>query len=158
MFEHVGRANLGTYFGAAHDALAPGGRFLNHGIASTRPAAGPGRRRRRARFVERYVFPDGELVTVERAIEAARATGFELLDVQSLRPHYALTLRAWARGLEAAWPDALAMAGDEVARIWRLYMSAARLGFERGELDVAQVLLARPAEDGPAGRPLRPWW
>ncbi len=167
MFEHVGAANLPRYFGVALEALAPGGRFLNHGIA----AAGRGRSAwpraatwrgglRRATFTERYVFPDGELVPVERAVEAARdIAGFEVLDLQSLRPHYALTLQAWVARLEAAWDEAVSAAGEEVARTWRLYMAGARVGFERGDLDVAQLLLARPAVGGrPAARPLRPWW
>ena len=160
MFEHVGRANLPTYFHAAFDALAPGGLFLNHGIAASGPSAGLGRRLRpgAAHFLQRYVFPDGELVTVEEAVAVARRSGFEVLDVQSLRPHYALTLAAWVARLEANWDQAVETAGEEVARTWRLYMSAARLGFERGELDVCQLLLAKPAGARPAGTPLRPWW
>jgi cyclopropane-fatty-acyl-phospholipid synthase len=163
MFEHVGATNLRAYFQAAWDAVTPGGRFLNHGIATTerrRRSGSPSDPRRNSRFVERYVFPDGELVPVERAIAVAREdVGFELLDVQLLRPHYALTLRAWVDRLERSWEAAVAAAGTEVARTWRLYMSGARLGFERGELDVAQLLLARPLVDGsPAPRPLRPWW
>jgi len=75
-----------------------------------------------------------------------------------LRPHYALTLAAWVSRLEANWDGAVAAAGAEVARTWRLYMAAARLGFETGELEVAQLLLARPATDGPASHPLRAWW
>jgi len=161
MFEHVGADHLRSYFTAAWDAVAPGGRFLNHGIATAGRRRRPGSDgRQNAQFVERYVFPDGELVPVERAISVARdEVGFELLDVQLLRPHYALTLRAWVDRLERSWDAAVAAAGDEVARTWRLYMSGARLGFERGDLDVAQLLLARPLADGsPATRPLRPWW
>jgi cyclopropane-fatty-acyl-phospholipid synthase len=79
-------------------------------------------------------------------------------DVESLRPHYALTLGAWVRRLEARWEEAVAVAGEEVARTWRLYMTAARQGFEDGSLDVLQALLARPAAAGPAPRPLRLWW
>jgi cyclopropane-fatty-acyl-phospholipid synthase len=159
MFEHVGRANLPTYFQAAHDALEPGGLFLNHGIAGSGPRRRPsGLRPRGNRFLQRYVFPDGELVSVEDAVAVARAAGFEVLDVQSLRPHYALTLAAWIARLETSWPAAVEAAGDEVTRTWRLYMSAARLGFERGELDVCQLLLAKPADGRPAEVPLRPWW
>jgi cyclopropane-fatty-acyl-phospholipid synthase len=161
MFEHVGRANLAAYFGAAYRAVRPGGRFLNHGIAQARRSAKfgsnlwPGG----SRFGGRYVFPDGELVPVEVASLIARnQAGFELLDVQLLRPHYALTLAAWVSRLEANWDAAVAAAGAEVARTWRLYMAAARLGFETGELEVAQLLLARPATDGPASHPLRAWW
>ena len=160
MFEHVGRANLAIYFRAAFEALRPGGLFLNHGIAQASPRGrlGSGFHPGASHFVDRYVFPDGELVTVEAAIAAARAAGFELVDVQSLRPHYALTLAAWVARLEANWDAAVVAAGDEVARTWRLYMSAARLGFERGDLDVCQLLLARPGDYGPARLPLRPWW
>jgi cyclopropane-fatty-acyl-phospholipid synthase len=160
MFEHVGAANLPMYFAAARDALAPGGRFLNHGIASAATGPRPRAALPRTGFMDRYVFPDGELVPVERAIEVARAgAGFELLDVQLLRPHYALTLEAWVERLERSWDTAVALVGQEVARTWRLYMSASRVGFEQGELDVAQLLLAKPGEDGrPAPRPLRPWW
>jgi len=97
-------------------------------------------------------------VSIETAVRAARSAGFEVIDVQSLRPHYALTLAAWVARLEASWDAAVAVAGEEVARTWRLYMSAARLGFERGDLDVCQLLLAKPDGDRPARLPLRPWW
>ena len=161
MFEHVGRANLATYFRAAYAAVRPGGRFLNHGIAQAHQTSqfGPNLWPGGSQFGARYVFPDGELVPVEVASLVARQeVGFELLDLQLLRPHYALTLAAWVSRLEANWDAAVAAAGAEVARTWRLYMSAARHGFETGELEVAQMVLARPAADGPAPHPLRPWW
>jgi cyclopropane-fatty-acyl-phospholipid synthase len=161
MFEHVGRERLAEYFAAALVALRSGGLFLNHGIA-TSVTDGPLRRRwlrfRDGGFLGRYVFPDGELVGSEDAVAFARQAGFELLDVQSLRPHYALTLKAWVARLEAAADEARALVGEEVYRTWRLYMAAARGGFEEGSLDVAQVLLARPGPQGPAELPLRPWW
>jgi len=161
MFEHVGRERLAEYFAAALAALRPGGLFLNHGIATT--ATGGLLRRRWLRFGDggflgRYVFPDGELVSVEDAIGFARRAGFELLHVQSLRPHYALTLKAWVARLEASADQARELAGEEVYRTWRLYMASARGGFEAGSLDVAQLLLARSATDQPADLPLRPWW
>ncbi|MBI3749148.1 MAG: class I SAM-dependent methyltransferase [Chloroflexi bacterium] len=161
MFEHVGRERLDEYFGAALAALRPGGLFLNHGIATT--ATGGGFRPRWLRFsdggfVGRYVFPDGELVTVEDAVGFARRAGFELIDVQRLRPHYALTLKAWVERLEASADRARELIDEEVYRTWRIYMAASRRGFEDGSLDVAQLLLARPREDGPAVLPLRPWW
>ena len=161
MFEHVGRANLAIYLRAAFEALHPGGLFLNHGIAQAGPPrSGPGSRfgPRSSHFVDRYVFPDGELVSIETAISEARSAGFEVIDLQSLRPHYALTLAAWVARLEANWGAAVAAAGEEVARTWRLYMAAARLGFERGDLDVCQLLLAKPDANRPARLPLRPWW
>jgi cyclopropane-fatty-acyl-phospholipid synthase len=161
MFEHVGRERMDAYFGAAFGALRPGGLFLNHGIATT--ATPQGLRARWMRFgdggfVGRYVFPDGELVTVEDAAGFARRAGFELIDVQRLRPHYALTLKAWVERLEASADRARELAGEEIYRAWRLYMAAARRGFEEGSLDVAQLLLARPGTDGRAELPLRPWW
>ena len=161
MFEHVGRERMGAYFDAALAAVRPGGLFLNHGIATTE--TGGQLRPRWLRFgdggfVGRYVFPDGELVSVEDAIGFARRAGFELIDVQRLRPHYALTLKAWVERLEAAAGRARELVDEEIFRTWRLYMAAARRGFEEGSLDVAQLLLARPGADGPAQLPLRPWW
>jgi cyclopropane-fatty-acyl-phospholipid synthase len=161
MFEHVGRERLKEYFASAIRVLRPGGLFLNHGIATTATEAGlrPGWTRfGDGGFVGRYVFPDGELVTIEDAIACARRAGFEMLDVQSLRPHYALTLKAWVERLEASGGRARELAGEEVYRTWRLYMAAARRGFEDGSLDVAQLLLARPGADRSAQLPLRPWW
>lgn len=161
MFEHVGRERLGEYFAAALNALRPDGLFLNHGIATT--ATGGGLRPGWLRFgdggfVGRYVFPDGELVTVEDAARFARRAGFELIDVQRLRPHYALTLKAWVERLEASADRARELVDEEIYRTWRIYMAASRRGFEDGSLDVAHLLLARPGANGPADLPLRPWW
>ncbi len=159
MFEHVGSANLREYYAAAYRALRPGGLFLNHGIATAEFSQRElPRVRMQADFIGKHVFPDSELVTIAEALDRARGTGFEVLDVQSLRPHYALTLAAWVRRLEGARDQAIALAGEDVYRTWRLYMAGVRLGFERGELDVLQALLAKPASGGPAPRPLRPWW
>jgi len=160
MFEHVGRSALPAYFRAAFAALRPGGLFLNHGIAT---AMAPARRRFLSRwletdFVNRHVFPDGELVSLEVALAEARAAGFVMIDLQSLRPHYALTLARWVERLERSREVAVRLVGEEVYRTWRLYMAGARAGFESGELDVAQLLLVRPPAGGPAILPLRPWW
>ena len=161
MFEHVGRERLDEYFAAAFAALRPDGLFLNHGIATT--ATGGGLRPSWLRFgdggfVGRYVFPDGELVTVEDAAGFAHRAGFELIDVQRLRPHYALTLKAWVERLEASSERARELVDEEVYRTSQMYMAASRRGFEEGSLDVAQLLLARPGSSGPADLPLRPWW
>jgi cyclopropane-fatty-acyl-phospholipid synthase len=161
MVEHVGRANLPAFYRAAFDAVRPGGLVLSHGIMDAgRPAPrlGPDLRPARSHFVDRYVFPDKELLRVEEHVARAREAGFEVIDVESLGPHYALTLAAWVARLEARWPEAVAAAGEEVARTWRLYMSAGRLAFERGDLDVAQLLLVRPGEDGRVSLPPAPWW
>ncbi len=95
---------------------------------------------------------------VEDVIGSARRAGFELLDIQSLRPHYALTLNAWVERLEASVDRARELVDEEVYRTWRIYIAAARRGVEDSSLDVAQLLLAGPSSDGPARLPLRPWW
>ncbi len=148
MFEHVGRANLPVYFAHALELLHPDGLFLNHGIV--RPAdAGA----ELGSFSERYVFPDGELHTQGIVINAIEDAGFELLDDESLRPHYAETLRRWAANHQAHREEAVAEIGLERDRVWRLHNVGAALGFERGRLSVHQVL-ARPLQ-GSAPRPLR---
>jgi cyclopropane-fatty-acyl-phospholipid synthase len=152
MFEHVGLSRLGLYFTRLHDLLRPEGRLLNHGIA--RP---PGRRTpiRRRTFVNRYVFPDGELHEVGAVVSAVQAACFEVRHTETLREHYALTLRAWVRNLEENWDEAVAEVGAPRARIWRLYMAGSALGFEAGRLQVHQVLAVRP-DNGRSGMPLAP--
>jgi cyclopropane-fatty-acyl-phospholipid synthase len=168
MAEHVGRARIDAYFAAARDALAPGGLFLNHAITA-QPArqqrsglviGGPFRGLIRSRsFIDAYVFPDGELLSLAEALAAAQGAGFEVRDVESLRPHYARTLRHWVRRLEANWDDAVAAANEAVARTWRLYMAGAALGFERARLDLHQQLLVMPRRpDGSSDAPATRWW
>jgi cyclopropane-fatty-acyl-phospholipid synthase len=154
MFEHVGRSQLDVYFRRLRALLRPGGRLLNHGIGR------PPRRRSlvgRRTFVNRYVFPDGELHEVGTVVSRLQAAGFEVRHLESLREHYALTLRRWVRNLEDSWDEAVAEAGSARARIWRLYMAGSALGFEAGRLQVHQVLAVRPA-GGASGLPLRPAW
>jgi len=152
MFEHVGRARLALYFRRLYELLRPGGRLLNHGIS--RP---PGRRPRFARrgFVDRYVFPDGELHEVGSVVSAIQHAGLEARHLESLRDHYAVTLRHWVENLESRWEEAVTEAGAARARIWRLYMAGSVLGFEAGRLQVHQVLAVR-ADRGLSGMPLRP--
>lgn len=140
MFEHVGTRNLPLYFKTAHHLLKPGGLFLNHGITSDRE---DGHRSVAIEFINRYVFPDGELETVGNVQRNMESSGFEILDVESLRPHYALTLRHWVKRLEKSRQEALQEVGEVSYRIWRLYMAACALQFEAGELNVYQILLAR---------------
>jgi cyclopropane-fatty-acyl-phospholipid synthase len=149
MFEHVGAAKLRDYFGIAWRLLKPGGAFLNHGIAY-----GPGvKDPNLSPFIHKYVFPDGELVPVTATLSAAENAGFEIRDVESLREHYALTLRHWVRRLEKNYERALHATGEAVCRIWRLYMSGASHYFTTGRLNVYQALLVKP-DGGISGLPL----
>lgn len=144
MFEHVGRSRLAEYFDAAYCALRPGGLFLNHGIATEHEAS----RGTPPSFVERFVFPDGELVRVSEALRFAQDAGFEVRDVESLREHYVRTLRAWVANLERNKDAAGAAAGAQSYRIWRLYMAGSAQGFRTQRIGIYQSLLARPRDDG----------
>jgi cyclopropane-fatty-acyl-phospholipid synthase len=139
MFEHVGQALLPEYFRRAWSLLRPGGVFLNHGIAESAIF-----QRKGPSFVERYVFPDGELVPLNVTLQAAETCGFEVRDVESLREHYALTLRHWVRRLEHASEGAKKIVGNTAYRIWRLYMAGAAHAFRTGRLNLYQVLLSKP--------------
>lgn len=152
MAEHVGRPQLPAYAARLGALLTPGGRLLNHAISWT----GARTRRNDDTFIARYVFPDGDLVGLGDMIDALTSGGLEVLDVEALRQHYALTLRAWVRNLEEHWDEAVASAGVGRARVWRLYMAASALAFERGKLGVNQVLLQRPGGRPPPLR-LRDW-
>jgi cyclopropane-fatty-acyl-phospholipid synthase len=138
MYEHVGRSQFATYVAAVRRLLRPGGLFLNHGI--TRLNAPP---RRGPTFIGRYVFPDGELHPVNDIVSALEAGGFEIRDVESLREHYALTLRRWVANLAASRDEAIAEVGFERERVWRLYMLGSAQGFEGREIGVYQTLAAR---------------
>ncbi|HUY40912.1 MAG TPA: cyclopropane-fatty-acyl-phospholipid synthase family protein [Candidatus Dormibacteraeota bacterium] len=149
MFEHVGRAKLPEYFRAAYRALRPGGLFLNHGIAAEGPAVG----RRATSFMERFVFPDGELVRIAEALAVAQDAGFEVRDVENLREHYARTLRAWVANLERHRTEAVDAAGEQSYRIWRLYLAGSAQGFRSARIAIYQSLLARPRGDGTVDLP-----
>jgi cyclopropane-fatty-acyl-phospholipid synthase len=160
MVEHVGRKRLDAYFAAAYGALRPGGLFLNHGIVSiagSRPEAfvsrAAGRLWQRNKFIDRYVFPDGELLPSAFVVASAERSGFELRDVESLREHYLLTLRQWVRRLESRHDEAARLVGEPTYRVWRLYMSASAFGFRTGRIGIIQSLLAKPREDGSAELP-----
>lgn len=155
MFEHVGRSRLAEYFHAALRHTRPGGLFLNHGIVNLAEARAPdsqGRARRLWRrggtFINRYVFPDGELVPLASALAAAEGAGFETRDVENLREHYVLTLRHWVRRLEASHAEAVRLAGERLYRIWRLYLAASAHAFDSGQIGIAQMLFARPDAAG----------
>jgi cyclopropane-fatty-acyl-phospholipid synthase len=149
MFEHVGKSRLADYFAKAWRLLRPGGVFLNHGIASSLAhpfAEGPS-------FIDRYVFPDGELLPIATSLETAEGCGFEVRDLESLREHYAMTLRHWVRRLEAGHDEALRFADEVTYRVWRIYMAGSAYGFRTGRLNLYQALLAKPA-DGDSRLPL----
>ena len=150
MFEHVGEAMLPTYFSRALRLLKPGGVFLNHGIA--RRYSDPWRKK--GTFTQAYVFPDGELVPIAETVDAAEAVGFEVRDVESLREHYALTLRHWVRRLEARHEEALQHVVELTYRVWRLFMSGSAHGFGSGRLNVYQTLLVKPRGAWGSGLPL----
>ncbi|WP_425259377.1 class I SAM-dependent methyltransferase [Rubrivivax sp. RP6-9] len=143
MFEHVGRAQLAGYFSRLHSLLRPGGLLLNHGIAAggtdnVEIGAGMGR------FIERHIFPGGELVHVSDASRALARGGLELLDAENLRPHYARTLWAWSDALEAHLARARALTSEATVRAYRLYLAGSAMCFERGWLSLYQLLAARP--------------
>jgi cyclopropane-fatty-acyl-phospholipid synthase len=150
MSEHVGLAMLPTYSAELFGLLRSGGRLLNHAI-SRRPGS-PGRFSRTS-FIDRYVFPDGELQPLAVMVEELEGAGFEVRDVESLREHYALTLRAWVANLEANWDRAVQLTSPGRAMVWRLYMAGSALGFEANRIGVNQVLAVRPDGRGLSGMP-----
>jgi cyclopropane-fatty-acyl-phospholipid synthase len=140
MFEHVGLKNLPSYFEIAHRLLKPDGLFLNHGITSDE---GGWKKSVATEFINRYVFPDGQMETVSTVQQIMEDADFEIHDVEGLRQHYALTLREWVRRLELRREEALKHVPESVYRIWRLYMAACALQFEEGIAGVYQILVSR---------------
>ncbi|MFF4339493.1 class I SAM-dependent methyltransferase [Kitasatospora sp. NPDC001540] len=157
MAEHVGSAQYLVYARHLYELLAPGGRLLNHQIAR-RPLP-PGEEYRLSPFIDRYVFPDGELSPVGTTVSRLEEAGFEVRDVEALREHYGRTLREWVANLEAHWPEAVALVGRGRARVWRLYMAASAVSFEQNHIGINQVLAVRPTPAGASGLPpTRPQW
>jgi cyclopropane-fatty-acyl-phospholipid synthase len=151
--EHIGTRNYPAYFTHLRDRLRPEGRLLNHCITRThnrRQVIGP--------FLDRYVFPDGELTGSGRIITEAQNAGFEVMHEENLRRHYALTLAGWCRNLRDHWDECVSEVGEGTSRVWGLYMAGSRLAFERNEIQLHQVLAVRTGDDGEDGFPLRPTW
>lgn len=154
MFEHVGQVNMNAYFGKIMRLLAPGGLALNHGIT----AGGPENRQLGAGmgdFIEKYIFPGGELLHISAVLEHLARSGLEMVDTENLRPHYGRTLWDWSDALEARLGEACAVlaagggAGraEKILRAYRLYLAGSAMSFEQGWLALHQVLAARPAAD-----------
>jgi cyclopropane-fatty-acyl-phospholipid synthase len=140
MAEHVGAALLPTYAAKLYALLRPQGRLLNHAI-SQRP--GEPTAFSKTSFIDRYVFPDGELEPMATMVGALEGAGFEVRDVESLREHYALTLRAWVKNLEDNWDAAVTHSSAGRARVWRLYMTGSALGFAANRLGLNQILAVK---------------
>ncbi|MFC0601381.1 SAM-dependent methyltransferase [Streptomyces palmae] len=153
MAEHVGSVQYAEYAGHLYRLLAPGGRLLNHQIAR-RPE--PDETAYHVdEFIDRYVFPDGELAPLGRTVSQLEQAGFEIRDVEAIREHYGLTLRHWVANLEANWVAAVRATSPGRARVWRLYMAASALAFEHNRIGVNQVLAVRTPRSGTSGLPLR---
>jgi len=152
--EHIGAANLPSYFTFLHSKLRPHGRLLNHCI--TRPTTTE--RHRAGLFIDRYIFPDGELEGVGEIVSAMQNNGFEVRHEENLREHYAMTLAGWSANLDANWEAAVTEVGRGKARAWALYLTGSRLGFERRTIELHQVLGVKPDTGGGSAMPLRPEW
>ncbi|MBB5939158.1 class I SAM-dependent methyltransferase [Streptomyces zagrosensis] len=153
MAEHVGAEQYAEYAALLYGLLRPGGRLLNHQIA--RPPQRDEDAYHVDEFIDRYVFPDGELAPVGRTVSQLEEAGFEVRDLESIREHYALTLRRWVGNLEQRWTQAVRHTSPGRARVWRLYMAASALSFERNGIGVNQILAVRTPESGASGLPLR---
>jgi cyclopropane-fatty-acyl-phospholipid synthase len=151
MVEHVGEGQIDEYAAQIARVLAPEGRVLNHGITYV-PAARGGAHIGGA-FSNRYVFPDGELLNLSRMLLAFERAGFEALNVEDLHTDYAETLRHWTTRFEERLEEAERLAGPERTRVWRLYLRAARNGFEIANNSVYQLLCSRPLTEGPSATP-----
>ena len=151
--EHIGVRNYPSYFGFLLDRLKPGGRLLNHTI--TRP---DNRYRPTGAFIDRYIFPDGELIGSGRIIADAQDAGFEVRHEENLREHYALTLTGWSDNLVTHWDEAVTEVGYATAKVWGLYLAACRVGFERNNTQLHQILAVKLDDEANAHFPLRPTW
>jgi cyclopropane-fatty-acyl-phospholipid synthase len=153
MFEHVGLRNLPIYFRKINRLLKPGGLVMNHGITSVTFEDQTLDEENR-RFIDKYVFPDGELVHISRVLEVMAREGLECSDVENLRPHYAKTLWHWVDRLETQHEKALELVGERKYRIWRTYMAGFAVAFERNWDAIHQVLASKPLDNGQPAYPL----
>lgn len=152
MVEHVGADELGTYVSTLYGLLHDGGRLLNHGITTGRRDTVRDFAKEPDTFIGRYVFPDGALVPAHHMVRELERGGFEVQDLEQLRPHYAKTLRHWVANLEASYEEAVRLVGATTARVWRAYLAGSSLGFGSNDLGVIQVLASRGNPRGPLDR------
>lgn len=153
--EHIGVSNYPAYFSFMRDKLRDGGLLLNHSI--TRP--GNAGSNKAGAFIDRYVFPDGELTGAGTIISKIQDVGgLEVIHEENIREHYAMTLRDWNANLVEHWDEAVAEVGEGTARLWGLYMAGCRIGFDRNIIQLHHVLASKPGPGGKSTLPLRPWW
>ena len=153
MGEHVGERNYGTYAQVLHDAVKPGGRVLiqqmsRSGGRNGHPGGGP--------FIESFIAPDMHMRPVGETVDLIEGSGLEVRDVHALREHYVRTVAAWHRTFDDNWDTVVEMVGEEVARVWRLYLVGGALAFEEGRMGVDQILAVRPDRGRSDLEPVRP--
>ncbi|RYB91143.1 class I SAM-dependent methyltransferase [Nocardioides oleivorans] len=153
LLEHIGVRNYASYFSHLRGRLKPGGRLLNHCITRAH-----NKHQETGAFIDRYVFPDGELIGSGTIISAAQDQGLEVQHSENLRLHYAATLRDWNKNLVDNWDECVKEVGEGTARVWGLYIAGSRVGFERDEIELHQVLATRNDDHGVSGFPMRPDW
>lgn len=155
MMEHVGFKQYPAYFKEMMDKLRPGGILLNHQITRTNSNDN----KRAGGFIDRYIFPDGELASPAEIEMTIQDNGFEVITQENIRQHYALTLKHWTENLQDNWDEAKRMVGESKARLWGLYMAGSRLNFELNTIQVHQFQCIKPdPSTGTCDYPLRPWW
>jgi cyclopropane-fatty-acyl-phospholipid synthase len=154
MMEHVGVKHYPSYFREILDKLKPNGKLLNHQITRTNSSDG----KSAGAFIDRYIFPDGQLASPGEIETTIQDTGFEVIHEENLRQHYALTLHHWNENLVSHWDEAVRMVGEPKARLWGLYMAGSALNFELDNIQIHQFLCIKPDENGTDHYPLRPWW
>ncbi|MFT8442685.1 MAG: class I SAM-dependent methyltransferase [Bifidobacterium aquikefiri] len=155
MMEHVGHKHYPAYFKEMLEKLRPGGMLLNHQITRTNSHQG----KRAGGFIDRYIFPDGELASPGEIEYVINNVGFEVINQENLRQHYALTLMNWNKNLQRNWKKAVDMVGEQKARLWGVYMAGSRFNFEMNTIQIHQFLCIKPdPETGTTTYPLRPWW
>lgn len=142
MGEHVGDEEYPAFTGLLHDVIRPGGMVLVQQMSRGQNAPGGGA------FIETYIAPDMHMKPLGATVSHLASAGLEVRDVQAMREHYAWTVNAWARTLDARWAEAVELIGEIGARIWRLYLAGGALAFSSGRMGVDQILATRPQADG----------